>query len=107
MAERSVLAVAIGRVGVWKGTRSVEFMVAWQLAREALGDDWPEHDGVTAELRAYATWWRHKERTAWNDLARFRVAFPEEATPSRLMGLAAGSWERSRGVQGLGAVPLA
>jgi hypothetical protein len=109
MAERSLLAVAIAQAGVWKGTRAVEFMVAWQTARESLNDEWPEHDGVTAQLYAYRDWWRQAQRTAWRDLERFRAAFPGESTPSHLVdvALAAKSWDRQRGVQGLGAAVVA
>ncbi len=107
MSDRQSLAQQAGaRVGVWKAGRVLAFMVQWETARASLRDDWP--DGLSAQVAAYSEWWRDTERTGWNELRRFRAAFPGEQTPTRLMEAAAAArWDRRRGVAGLGAVQLA
>ena len=99
------MAHAVAAVGPMKGARVLAFMVQWNTAREALGDEWPA-DGIEAQVRAYCAWWRVSERTGWNELSRFRAVWPEEETPSGLMDALMASWDRSRGVRGLGSVAL-
>jgi hypothetical protein len=99
------MAHAQAQLGMLKGARVLAFMVSWETARSALGDEWPA-TGVEAQVRAAAAWWREAERTTWYQLARFRECFPGEETPSRLMDELAAEWDRSRGVRGLGAVAL-
>jgi hypothetical protein len=101
--QPALIDVAVRRVGMLQGSRAIAVMLQWETARDALGEDWPH--GVEAQVRAYADWWRFAERTGWNDLRRFREAFPGEDTPERLSRLAMAEWDRRRGVKGLGAVP--
>ena len=100
----TILEAAVRRVGVVQGGRAVAVLVQWDTALQAMGDEWPE--GIEAQVQAYADWWRVAERTGWNDLRRFRAAFPGEETPARLMAAARDVWDERRGVRGLGAVAL-
>lgn len=106
MAEPTLLQLATDRVGQLRAGRVLAFMIAWQTARRALGDEWPA-EGVEAQVRAYSAWWRQSERNGWRELDRFRQVWPDETTPSALMDAAASSWDERRGVQGLGAVVVA
>jgi len=99
------MAHAVGQLGPLKGARVVAFMVSWEVARQALGDEWPA-DGIEAQVVAHSRWWRESTRTTWRDLARFRECFDGEDTPTRLMLAVAGNWDRARGVHGLGSVAL-
>lgn len=99
MARSSLLRVAASRVGTWRAYRVIAFMVEWQIARESLGVE-------TLTLQEWAAWWRVNERTAYREQARFREAFPEEATPDRLMDAALASWNARDGVEGLAKVQL-
>lgn len=104
----SLATIASSRVGALRAGRVLGFMVAWEMARAALGDDWPGDDGISAQVAAYADWWRESERTAWRNVDRFRAAFPGEDTPTRIMAAAAAArWDQRHGVAGLGAVRLA
>lgn len=103
MAE-SLIEYAAARVGQVRAARVIAFMVQWNTARIDLGDEWPT-EGIEAEARAYADWWRLSERTAWRELARFREVFPDEPTPTRLLHLLRAE-QRRRGVAGLGSAPL-
>ena len=107
MAERRVtlLQLATDRVGTVRGAKVLAFMIVWEMAREAVGSEWPE--GIGAQVRVYSEWWRQDVRTGWRELARFREAFPGESTPTRLMQAAKRArWDERRGVRGLGAVEL-
>lgn len=101
----TIMEAAIRNAGVMKGSRAVTVMIQWSMARESMGDAWPA-EGIEAQVRAYSDWWRHSERTGWNDLARFRAAFPGESTPERFLDFARAQWDERRGVKGLGALPL-
>lgn len=103
----SLAAVAQKRVGSLRAGRVLAFMVAWETARASLGDEWPADQGISAQVYAYGAWWRESERTAWRELERFRAAFPDEQTPTRLMDAAAAArWDRRHGVAGLAALQL-
>jgi hypothetical protein len=99
------MVIARRRVGLVRAGQVLSAMIAWEVAREALGDEWP--DGIEAQVQAYSAWWRQSERTGWRELSRFRAAFPGESTPTRIMGLSRDAWDERRGVAGLGAVKLA
>jgi hypothetical protein len=94
-----LLQLARSRVGVRRAYRVVTFMVCWHIARREL-----DVDELT--LDAYAEWWRVPERTAYREQALFREAFPEEATPDRLLDRALSSWDGRGGVPGLGRVQV-
>lgn len=108
MAKRrvTILEAAVRRVGVLQGSRAVAVMVQWHTVRAAMGDEWPADGTVSDRVRVCADWWHVTERTAWNELRRFRAAFPGEETPERLMTAAQASWDERRGVAGLGSAPL-
>jgi hypothetical protein len=94
---RTLLELAVARVGLLKGPRVVTFMVAWSIAERELGHE--------PTLHEYREWWNESERTAYREQALFRECFPDETTPSRLMAALASAWDERRGVRGLGAVP--
>lgn len=89
---------AIGKLGVVKGARVLAFMVSWSQTTDAIG-----HAPTVAE---YATFWHQHERTVYRDLARFRECFEHEVNPTRLMTVAAASYDLERGVKGLGELQL-
>lgn len=103
----SLLELATRRVGVIRASRVLAFMLAWQVATEAVGHLLGEGEGITASVMEYASWWRTPRRTAWRELARFRECFPGELTPDRLLALAAATWEARQGARALGDVRLA
>lgn len=90
----TLLEVAVGKLGVMRGSRVLSYMVAWQITAEAIG-----HAPTVAE---HAEWWHESVRTTYRDLARFRECFPHEIDPTRLMTIAAAAYEREKGVKGLG-----
>jgi hypothetical protein len=71
--------LASARVGQTKGAKVVAFIVMWAIAEEALGHP--------PTLEEYAEWWRESRSTAFRLQARFREAFPTEATPQRIVDL--------------------
>ncbi len=75
-----LLRLAAERVGLRKAFRVLSYMVAWDMAREAIG-----HDPTTEE---YGEHWRESRSTAFRDAHLFREAFPGEETPARLLALA-------------------
>ncbi|HEV2821380.1 MAG TPA: hypothetical protein VGW11_12830 [Solirubrobacteraceae bacterium] len=60
-------------------------MIEWHLAEASLGHELGQGADVTAAIRDYAKWAKTTERTAWNQLARFRRGFPGEETPARIV----------------------
>jgi hypothetical protein len=66
----------VGRIG---GAKVVAFIVQWAIAGEALGR--------SLTLDDYADWWHASRSTVFREQARFREAFPGEATPQRLVDL--------------------
>jgi hypothetical protein len=97
-ARNSLMAHAVRRLGVLKGTRVLTFMIAWDISRRELGDD--------MTIVAYAEWWKQSERNARYEIARFHELFPDERNPTRIMAALQGEWEARRGVRGLGDVTL-
>ena len=83
----SLLQVTAQRVGVMAGGRAAAVVAEWAIATHKLGHELGQGGDVTAAVREYAAYWRHSERTAWRQLARFREVFPEEESPARLAGL--------------------
>jgi hypothetical protein len=71
--------LAAKRVGKTSGARVVAFIVQWAIAEEAVGHP--------LTLEAYADWWHASRSTVFREQARFREAFPGEATPQRLVDL--------------------
>src|SRR4051794_40583995 len=69
--------LASERVGQFKGAKVVAFIVMWAIAEEALGHP--------PTLEEYADWWHGSRSTVFREQARFRAAFPGEATPQRLV----------------------
>jgi hypothetical protein len=69
--------LAAKRVGRTSGARVVAFIVQWAVAAEALGH--------ALTLEEYADWWHASRSTVFREQARFREAFPGEATPQRLV----------------------
>ena len=66
----------VGQIG---GAKVVAFIVQWAIAGEALGH--------SLTLDEYADWWHASRSTVFREQARFREAFPGEATPQRLVDL--------------------
>lgn len=95
----SLMAVAVASVGVYRASKVLAFMVAWEVARREL-----RRESIT--LQDYAEYWRANERTAYREQAAFRKAFPGEQTPDRLLDIAAAQWDSRQGVSGLGQVAL-
>lgn len=92
-----LLTIASRQIGMRRAFRVLTFMAAWDRARKAMRRE-------TITLQEYRDWWRETERTAYRDQALFREAFPDEATPDRLLDLADGQWIERHGIKGLGAV---
>lgn len=84
-----LLEHAIERGGVKRGAQAAAFVQSWAAATEALGHELGEGEHLTAALQEYAAFWRVSERTAWNELHRFRGVFPAEQSPARLARLLA------------------
>ena len=83
----SLLQLTAQRAGVMRGGRAASVLIEWAIATHRLGHEPGQGGDLTAAVREYATYWRHSERTAWRQLARFREVFPEEDSPARLAGL--------------------
>jgi hypothetical protein len=97
--EPSIMEVCIARKGVLKGSRVCSFIVSWCLASQALGRE------IT--LEEYREWWRESERTAYRHQADFRQVFPHLPNPQPIADVAIARSEAiTRGVKGLGAVPV-
>jgi hypothetical protein len=95
----SLFEYARKRVGFRRSVQVFTFMVAWDHARRAM-----RHESIT--LDEYADWWKVSRSTAFREQSRFREVFPAEATPDRILDLAAAAWDERTGVQGLGRVQL-
>ena len=95
---RTLLEVAMARVGIRRGAKVLAFMIAWNLVRSELGRE--------PDIEEYAEWWRTSIRTAYREQAMFRDAFPGETNPARLMDAAQGAWDEKKGVRGLGSVAV-
>lgn len=104
--ERTVTLIdyAVGHGGVLRGGRVLSFMIAWQTAQNAAGDDWP--DTVTQQVVAYSAYWKQSERTGWRELKRFRDVFAGEESPSRVMALATAA-RQAQDAPGIAAAALA
>lgn len=83
----SILAVAVQRAGLRRGSQAAAMVAAWAIAEHELGHELGEDGSLSAAVREYAAWWKQSERTAWRELQAFKAAFPEEGTPGRLAGL--------------------
>lgn len=101
----SLMEYAIRQGGVVRAGRVLTFVIAWGTARDKLGDEWP--DTLSAQVRAYAEWWKQSERTSWREIKRFREVFPDEETPSRLLDLVQAGKARDDLAVSLGTVPIA
>src|SRR5919205_295819 len=93
---RTLLELAVARVGMRRGARVLAFMIAWDVVRKELGRE--------PSIEEYGEWWRTSVRTAYREQALFRDAFPGEENPARLMDSAKGEWDERKGVRGLGSV---
>lgn len=93
---RTLLEVAVARVGGLRGGRVIAFMVAWDVSTRDLG-----HDPTVEE---YAEWWKVSRSTAYRELRFFRQAFPHERDPSRIMGFVRASSDAPRKVKAVGAI---
>ena len=84
--NRSLLDLAIGRVGVVKGAQAVEVIATWSIATRRRGHKLGSQDNgtLTAAIREYAEYWGMSERSAWRRHDLFRQAFPEEVSAERL-----------------------
>lgn len=102
MASQRLIVYLQQRAGSRRGARVLAYLIAWQTARDALGEDWPT-TGITAEVEAYTEWWNQPLRTSWDELERFREVFPGQS-PSQLLDQL--QWDRRRGARALGAAPL-
>jgi hypothetical protein len=71
--------LAAKNVGQIAGAKVVAFIVQWAIAQEAVGH--------ALTLDDYGDWWRASRSTVFREQARFREAFPGEATPQRLVDL--------------------
>lgn len=71
--------LAASNVGQVAGARVVAFIVQWAIAQEAVGHP--------LTLDEYGDWWNASRSTVFREQARFREAFPGEATPQRLVDL--------------------
>lgn len=79
MRERkSLLRLCVDRAGSnLKGARMAAFIVAWGLARDALGR--------VPSVEEYAEWWGQPRRTAFEEQAAFREVFAPLQTPDPLL----------------------
>lgn len=76
--EKSLLRLCVERSGSnLRGARVAAFIVAWGLARDALG-----HVPTVDE---YAEWWGQPRRTAYEEQAAFREVFAPLQTPDPLL----------------------
>jgi hypothetical protein len=71
--------LAAANVGQIAGAKVVAFIVQWAIAQEAVGH--------TLTLDEYGDWWNVSRSTVFREQARFREAFPSEATAQRLVDL--------------------
>jgi len=95
---RTLLELAISKVGVLKGARVCAFVCQWTIAAQAIGRP------ITIE--EYADWWSESERTAYRHQAEFRRVFGVP-TPQLFADQAIVRSEAlTRGVAGLGSLPL-
>lgn len=69
--------LASKNVGQVAGAKVVAFVVQWAMTEEALGHP--------PTLEEFADWWYASRSTVFREQARFREAFPGEATPQRLV----------------------
>ena len=83
----SVLQLTAQRAGVMRGGRAAAVIIEWAIATARLGHELGQGADLSAAVREYGRYWRHSERTAWRQLARFREVFPEEESPARLAAL--------------------
>lgn len=97
---RPMMQVAIDRVGIRKAMRAMTAFGAWAYAESVLGHELGQGESVTAAVREHAEYWRQSERTSWRELQRFRDAFPEEESPSRLSQLVLRELAASEPAQG-------
>ncbi len=97
-------AYAARNAGVRGSIQATRTLLQWMIAEQALGRPLGDGEQTQAALRDYAEWWRITERSAWDQLAKFRAGFPGEETPSRLAQLVARSAEARRGAAGLARV---
>jgi len=81
-----LLGVAIGRAGMWKGTRACSFLVTWAIAQRKLGHELGANDtgSLSAAIREHAKYWRQSERTSWRDLTAWQASFPMEPSPATM-----------------------
>jgi len=95
---RTLLELAISKVGVLKGARVCAFLCQWTIATNALGRP------IT--LEEYADWWKESERTVYRHQAEFRRVFGAP-TPQVFADQAIVRSEAlTRGVAGLGGLEL-
>jgi len=78
-----LLAVAQRRVGLRKAFQALTFMSAWDMVRAA------GHAKAEPTIEDYAAYWKISPATAYREQRLFREAFPGEASPTRLLELAA------------------
>jgi hypothetical protein len=71
--------LAAANVGQIASAKVVAFIVQWAIAQEAVGHP--------LTLDEYGDWWHASRSTVFREQARFREAFPTEATPQRLVDL--------------------
>lgn len=74
--RETVAAVAFRNAGLRKGLRGAAFLVCWGLASEAIEGPMNMH--------RYVGYWGTSTATAYREFEAFRLAFPGEATPTRL-----------------------
>lgn len=77
----TIAEYVVREVGFWNGQKVLAFIMAWESARAALGQE-------SMTLDEYRDWWRTSERTAYREQALFRRAFPDYGTPDELLALA-------------------
>lgn len=96
--RQPLMKYLIRKVGVRKTSAVLEFVIAWEMARNAWME---EHRGEEFTLADYQAYWKVSERTAYRDQAVFREAFDDcWATPTDLLEEArrqrVRSWQKMR-----------
>ena len=95
---RTLMEMAVSKVGIYKGARVCAFICQWSMCAQALGHD------ITIE--EYADWWKESIRSAYRHQAEFRSVFglptPQVFADQAIVRATA----MTRGVGGLGSLPL-
>ena len=79
----------VARAGMRKAVKALTFMVAWEIARRAASVE-------ELTMEAYRAHWSQATASAYRERAAFRLCFPEEETPTRIMGALVAAWDDAK-----------